>query len=185
MKSGNFLIRWIDLLFKVQCFLQFIEWRNKSESYRKQFICVTNCAVPNIEDIIDNAFEIAKRMNADTINPVSSKLKAVTLATKVDHASKLNMDGSQKAEGRNQCGLCKSLNDDSSSNHKMYMCKKFSTPETKLKRLEEIGGCTRCGILFNHIIASCMYHFNGRCVNRKNFHAIFYVSKILKGKLVQ
>lgn len=162
-------------------FLQFFVWKNMSESYKKQFISVTNCAMPSINNIVDNAFEVAKRMNADTNNPNSSMLNAVTLATKVDHASKLNVDDSEKTEGRNQCGLCSSLNDNSSINHKIYMCKKFPTPESKLKRLEEVGGCTRCGML-NHKISSCKYHFNGRCVNCKKFHANFLCVKNSKAK---
>ena len=80
---------------------------------------------------------------------------------------------------KNSCALCNSLSDKTDANHKIFHCKKFSTPQSKLTKLKELGGCTRCGFL-GHKVDNCNFRFNGRCINCKTFHAYFLCTKTNK-----
>ena len=71
------------------------------------------------------------------------------------------------------------MNDKTDANHKVFNCKKITTPQSKLSKLKELGGCTRCGFL-GHKVDNCNFRFNGRCINCKTFHAYFHCTKTNK-----
>ena len=98
-------------------------------------MAVTNCARPSLDNIIDNAFEVEKQMKTMSFKSDRSNYKTVDLATKVDHFKAPNTDSKSKHQGKNvsfdvknSCALCNSLNDKTDTNHKIFNCKKFSTP---------------------------------------------------------
>ena len=74
------------------------------------------------------------------------------------------------------CALCNSLGKDIDFNHKIHLCKKFPTPQTKVKQVAELGGCTRCWHL-NHTVNQCNYKFIDRCVKCDAYHPQFLCTK--------
>ena len=160
-------------------FMQYFIWENMSDVFKKQFISVTNCARPSVDDIIYNAFEVEKRMKTMSSMPEHGKYSSVTLATKVDRTKFSDNETNSKSnnpKAKASCQLCNSLSNGSNSNHKIYHCEWFPTPQSKLDKLKELGGCTRCGSL-GHKVNNCNYRFTGRCRNCTIFHAFFLCVK--------
>lgn len=154
-------------------FAQFFIWKNMGESFKKQFILVSNSAKPSLQNIIDNSFEVMKRMETMPSEIKNSQFNSLTLATGVNHDPKGNSNSkSASFNPKFNCGLCHSLGGDVNFKHKIYRCQKFSSPESKVKKIRELGGCTKCGIL-NHTLKDCYYKFTGTCANCKEYHAYF------------
>ena len=103
-------------------------------------MAVTNCARPSLDNIIDNAFEVEKRMETMSFKSDLINYNTVALATKLDHFKAPNSDSKSKLQGKNfpfdvknSCALCYSLNDKTDASHKIFICKKKnSTPQSKL-----------------------------------------------------
>ena len=143
-------------------FAQYFVWNNMSDTFKKQFMAVSNCAKPSLQMIIDHSFEVVKRM--DVTDNKGSYVKSQTFATKVDYTPKeTTKSSSYKFNVKFHCALCNSLGKDIDFNHKIHLCKKFPTPQTKVKKISELGGCTRCGFL-NHTVNQCKYKFSGKCI---------------------
>ena len=168
-------------------FMQYFVWENMSDEFKKQFIAVTNCARPSLDNIINSAFEVERRIKTMSSKPERKPCSSVTLATEVNHVRAQNPESKNKSnvkqtvsDTKASCALCKSLNDNSDSQHKIFNCHKFSTPHSKLAKLKELGGCIRCGWL-GHQVNDCNFKFNRKCSNCKSFHAHFLCTKNNKG----
>ena len=60
--------------------------------------------------------------------------------------------------------------------HYVYKCVNFKTPESKLNKIKEVGGCVKCGYL-NHKEFHCKFKFNRACFKCKGIHASYLCSK--------
>ena len=125
---------------------------------------MSNCAKTSLRDIIDNSFEVVKCMETVSAVPNDLGVKSLTLATKVNYNSASH---SSTFNPKLHCGLCHSLEGNNDFNHKIYKRIKFPDPRSKIKKLNELGGCTRCGFL-NHKVEVCYYKFNGKHFNYNN-----------------
>lgn len=153
-------------------FAQYFLWRNMGDCFKKQFMAVSNCAKPSLREIIDNSFEVVKRMGTVSSEPNVRGVKSVALATKVNYSSKSK---SSNFNPKIHCGLCHSLGDNKDFNHKIYKCEQFPSPQSKIRKLNELSGCTRCGFL-NHTVDVCNYKFNDKCFNCNKYHFYFLCS---------
>ena len=182
LRSGEDFYSWISelrqlsnqvdkLSISADTFMQYFVWSNMEEVYQKQFISVTNCATPSLLQIINNAFEVLKRSKTESLTQSRSKFDSISLATKVEHSSRSAAEASQ-FDAKTMCSLCHSLGGSVKFNHRLHECTKFDSPESKLKKIEELGGCMRCGWL-THKISECKFWFSGKCIKCKEFHAHF------------
>ena len=69
------------------------------------------------------------------------------------------------------CSLCDSLGI-SSFDHKIMNCPKFSSPISKLSKIKDLNGCTKCGLL-NHTIKQCRFKFKFKSKFCSEWHAHF------------
>ena len=75
---------------------------------------------------------------------------------------------------RYSCSLCDSVG--VADNHKIMDCPKFSSPMSKLSKIKDLNGCTKCGLL-NHSIKNCRYKFKYKCKYCSQWHAHFLCTK--------
>ena len=153
-------------------FFQYFIWSGMSKLFKDEFVAVTNMPKPDLDTILENAFEVyeiisdgeVKNFNLNSPSSISSENKydkAVTLAT---DAVRVNY--------RDGCWLCQSDGEKDSNSHKFSNCPKYDTPQSKLDRISEEGGCTRCGLL-NHKVSACQYKFKGKCKKCSKFHSFY------------
>jgi hypothetical protein len=109
---------------------------------------MTKPSLANIESNIFQAIErdisfksVFKNEIIESSGP--SRRKTNNFAVKVERSG----DGDHGYKPTIKCTLC-------SDDHPYYKCLKYRTPVEKIKRLEDLGGCTRCGYT-NHISGSC------------------------------
>ena len=134
-------------------FAQYFVWKNMSDTFKKQFMAVSNCAKPRLQMVIDNSFEVLKRM--DVTENKGSYVKSQTFATKVDYAPKeATKSSSYNSNVKFHCALGIFLGKDIDFNQKIQLCKRFPTLQTKVKFICELGGCTCCGFS-NHTVNQC------------------------------
>ena len=169
-------------------FCQYFLWNGLSDTFKKQYINITNTAKPCLDEILKNSFEVINRVKdsptpteitdspseVDTKDKPESKLaslyKNVTLATNVTYDSK------KSRYNYKGCWLCQSIGRPNAMNHRFSYCFKFKTPESKLEKIKELNGCTKCGFL-NHSVADCKYIFSGRCIKCNQYHSFHLCTK--------
>jgi len=143
-------------------FMQFFLWNGLSDKFKQAFISVTNKARPSKEEIIEKSFDIYNCMKeSNSLVPKNT----VTLATSISHDS-------PKINYKKGCWLCQIVDRKSYADHKILNCPVFKTPESKLKKVKQLNGCTRCGLL-NHVVSDCKFSFTGNCRNCNGVHAAF------------
>ena len=149
-----------------ETFAQYFLWNNMPQNFQKEFTAITNESRPTLSQIIDNSFEISRRMNLSS--EASMNKKVVTLATKVEFPN--HEKSPMKNNAKTNCGLC--ISDGGDSNHKIYQCPSYPSPQSKLQKIDKLGGCTRCGLL-SHTLESCHFKFSKKCGRCRKFHAYY------------
>ena len=160
----------VKLAINSNVFMQYFLRTNKDELFKSQLIAVTNFATPTISQINDHSFEVTKRIKTDSRNVISFKYAAVSLATKVERSA--NSSFSVKSNFKGNCVRYHSMGNGVDSNHKLFKCPKFTSPESKVSKLEELGGCKRCSQL-NHKNLSCKFDCKWKCGKYNEFHYEF------------
>lgn len=97
----------------------------------------------------------------------------VTLATSVNYDNK---NKNKSIDYKKGCWLCQSEGIASFSNHKIFNCSKFKTADDKLRKIDAVNGCRRCGFL-NHNSSKCKFSFSGKCSVCDQYHASFLCNK--------
>ena len=156
-------------------FAQYFLWNSLPESVRAQFINITNSSKPDLDSILNSAFEVFTRIrDVPAVNremeTSNSRENTIALAT---DCSKARSEYPQKdsKDRISICNLCE-YEGVTDSNHRNIDCPRFSTSELKLKVINKAGGCTRCGKL-THSLSACKYRFSGKCRNCNKYHAYF------------
>jgi len=154
-------------------FAQFFIWNSLSEAHKQLFISITNKSKPNLQEIMDKAFEVINRIkDSKSFYSVPTPESSISLATGVTS----EISASQRSKfDKNSCWLCQNVGNSGFNNHKIYKCPVFSTPEMKKNKIIELNGCTRCGFL-NHKTKDCKFKFSGKCRKCQKFHAYFLCS---------
>ncbi|KAL7632972.1 UNVERIFIED_CONTAM: hypothetical protein RMT77_016682 [Armadillidium vulgare] len=156
-------------------FVQYFLWSGLPEQYKIQYMNVTNKTYPDLNDILKFGFEIQNRLkeggnfdkNQNTkTNNATFERKTVALATNID------VNDKQKTETvyRTGCTICCALKTSDCMEHKIYNCPKFTTPESKVQKLNELNGCIICGYT-NHTLKNCRFRFSTKCRNCNRWHA--------------
>ena len=163
-------------------FCQYFLWSGLSDQFKQQFIAVTNKGKPDLNDILNNSFEVISRMkNSVKISPSSllSPIKnSLTLATGVKYKSD---QSAHDVELQNKsfmkgCSLCCTDNKTDSCDHNLSQCKKYPSNKNKFDRIKELNGCVNCGWL-NHSISNCKFKFKSKCKSCNENHFSFLCSK--------
>lgn len=157
------------------CVVQYFLWNSLPEFVKTQFMNVNNVSKPDLDSILDTAFDVFNRLR-DTPSTSSKQRTAVALTTNfAKSADNFNNYNSSYAGKSDSCALCEFENI-SDSGHKILNCPKFSSPDEKLSIINKAGGCVRCGKL-NHNVTSCRFRFSGKCKNCGTYHAYFLCSQ--------
>ena len=155
------------LSISVQTMIQYFMWNGLSDSFKRQFVLVTNKAKPSLDEILETSFEVFERVNDDSKLETRNKN---TPKRDVANVSKVQFDYKQG------CCLCYSDKEENFNDHRISSCTKYKTPESKLSKIKSLDGCTRCGFL-NHKVDSCKFKFAGKCRNCNSFHAYYLCKK--------
>jgi len=167
------------LKIDVDHFMQYFVWLGLNESFQEQVIHITNKIRPNFDEIMKNYFTaseryclVQKKSKVDKLTelsrPVSNELNS--FATNVNYGSS-NGFRSRDVKKFRQCNLCP-IPENSQPTHPMYKCEKYADSKSKLRRLSELNGCSKCGYT-NHQVATCRYKFAQKCRYCKDWHQSF------------
>lgn len=118
-------------------------------------------------EIIKSSFTVANRISEVKISKSNLFDQSYAKATNVAKPAQISRKG---------CQLCVSINSSEAENHKIFSCSRFNSPISKLSKIKELNGCTRCGLL-NHTVSGCNYKFASRCGNCNSWHAFFLCVK--------
>lgn len=144
-------------------FAQYFVWNSLSKKYRDVFISHINKCNPDLDEIIDNSFAVANRIFEGSKCSVENSDHKFAMATNI---SKPSMSGNLG------CQLCRDITDGNSFSHKIYNCPEYDSPQSKLNRIKELNGCTKCGLI-NHSIGNCRFKFASKCRTCSSWHASF------------
>ena len=146
----------IDVNFIIQYFI----WKGMNQTLQNQFISITNVNRPSLELINTHLFAALERCQSMSKKYIERKSHSKDLSTS---ANAINI--SQNNNKFKPCSLC-----GIESDHPIYKCSKFSTPQSKIDKLLELKGCKLCSYL-NHETKNCKFNFKNRCsrCNGKHF----------------
>ena len=123
--------------------LQFFYWRALPECIKEHLIHITNSSKPTLEEIENNIFAAIDRAQ----NEAGASQKYLSSSTKVNNYALNVKFKNDKSKLFDNCTLC-------GESHPYFKCSKYITVKEKLKRLEAIEGCVKCGSA-NHKIGQC------------------------------
>ena len=144
-------------------FSQYFVWNSLSHKYREMFISHVNKCNPTIDEIVQHSFAVANRMSESSKLSVDSSDHKFAMATNISKPVVKSNGG---------CQLCQEFSDYNSTSHRIYSCPKYDSPQSKLNRIKELNGCTKCGLV-NHSIGNCRFKFNSKCKSCYSWHASF------------
>lgn len=153
-------------------FAQYFIWQGLNTKYKESFMAVTNQSKPDIDEIIEHSFAVASRVGEAETKSSCLYEENYAMATNVAKSG-VAQSGSNIKRG---CQLCHSVHNVDASNHKIHNCTKFSSPASKLSKIKDLDGCSRCGLL-NHTVSGCNYRFASKCGTCNSWHAFFLCLK--------
>jgi hypothetical protein len=165
-----------DLNIDIETVLQCCVWGGMPESLKLQFVHITNCNKPSLQQIEDKIFEATERFltNRDRVKTPRESL--------VGYAASVEYSGEPKTNPRNfksfsenrdnskigkACILCSSL--DRPADHVIYKCKACITAKQKVDKLKSMNYCVRCGT-GTHFSRDCKFAFYKYCFSCRGKH---------------
>ncbi|KAL7635465.1 UNVERIFIED_CONTAM: hypothetical protein RMT77_014534 [Armadillidium vulgare] len=163
-------------------FMQYFVWQGISEKIKNSFMTVNNDAKPDLNAIVDSSFEVLNRLKECTKQdknsvPIKNHVAETHDKNTVSLAAAVDL-GNKNVSGRpSKCILCQHLKYNGYDSHYISQCPKFNTPESRVKKIIEIGGCILCSLL-NHDKSQYKFKFRKPCYkcNAQN-HASFLCNK--------
>lgn len=156
--------------------LQYFLWDGLNDSFKAQYVGITNSSKPTLKQILDNAFEANRRYAEFGLKNLKQKSESKSSEEKylnhtVAFANQVNksLENRKEVFVRNSCCLCFADNLKSVNTHKLYQCTVYSDPISKINKLRELHGCTKCGFT-NHLTEDCLYKFRYLCSNCNDQH---------------
>ena len=146
-------------------FLQYFFWQGLNESFKTQFIHITNSTRPTLKDLNGKFFEVAERYEIAQKKFKDRKKGSEDSKSCVKPKSSTGMAINVKYQNNTPksykpCSLCsegKLIAD-----HPIFKCSKYDNAKAKIDRLKILKGCLKCANL-NHDTQGCKFHFNSRC----------------------
>ena len=162
--------------------LQYFIWNGLNNEMKTQLVHITNTNKPSLDEIQKHIFDATERYTSlRKFNSQKSshfKKDSCKQSGKTDqavNAAAVNyQDRSSDGKKPKFCTLC-STKDKRETSHSTFECKSYPTPEAKIKKINEIGGCIRCANT-NHNTKECRYRFNKRCFKCSKYHFSFLCS---------
>lgn len=156
------------LKIDVKSIQQYFFWKGLNESFQSQLVQITNKTRPSFEEIKDKFFLAAERY--EQLQAVGKNEKRKTTETNTTGlAVNVSYPAGRKTSFK-PCSLC--LNVPGKQDHPIYKCPSYSSVKSKLEKLVQLGGCSKCSNL-NHKSDSCHYKFNSRCRHCSRYHFSF------------
>ena len=154
-----------SLKIDVNLVMQYFIWHGMNEKLQTQFIHITNKHRPSLEDINEHLFDAIERYNSlpgkfrnnKQLTEMSQSVSAVNVATK---ANKLQY-----------CSLCSGRGAKVYS-HSTFSCNTYPSVKSKIDKLRELQGCTKCGNL-SHEAQACKFRFRKKCFHCSKYHFSF------------
>ena len=151
-------------------FMQCYVWNSLPQYYKNHFMNITDKTYPNLDEILDNAFNINTRIQS-TMNSKGcykfgneiSENKTIALAANINVKANTHQNHSNNQNNlKFSCTLCKAKNIKNADDHKLVHCQNFKTLESKVEQIKELNGCTICGLL-NHNGNTCKFKLSTKC----------------------
>jgi len=158
------------LKIEIKDLLQYFTWKAMPSILQDQFVHICNSNKPTFADINKNMFVAIDRYNEiserNKITKKSAADKNVNVfATSVNYKSNNN-------NSNLYCSLCSVPGEAREKSHSTNNCSVYSGADAKIRRLQSLKGCTRCGYV-SHATKNCNFKFSKPCYNCKGFHMSF------------
>ena len=117
-------------------FLQYFLWNGIPDNFKSQFISVTGNSKPSLTEILNNSFEVfnrVKQIPVESTNNRERPVRSIAMATETSNSDNYTRSDN-KSNFTSECALCSYMN--KPSDHKVYYCTNFKTPDDKLKVIE-------------------------------------------------
>ena len=147
-----------NLKIEVKDVLHYFLWQAMTPNLQNQLVNICNDNKPNLDKINANIFKALDRyievgeqikgrqyVKNNTVSEATSFAAAVT---------------SYKDSRKKFCSLC--TDKDKCFDHNTKDCPEFKSAESKVSRIESLGGCKKCGYS-NHSVANCKFKFSRKC----------------------
>ena len=158
----KFVLENVDKLkINANCILQYFVWLGLNENFRNILVSITNHTWPTLTEIKTHFFTACERYTPKT------KKKEVK---STDMAVKVTMKNDNPKSKFFPCSLCSF--DELDSGHPLSKCVKYFTTQSKMEKLKNINGCTKCAFT-NHNSANCRFKFKNRCSTCQGYHWSF------------
>lgn len=147
---------------EVESILQYFIWHSMPDKLQTQFVHIVNKDIPDLQEIIDNVFEAARRFSNVSKSGNSKNIDS--------HSMAVNIDQSVTTKTK-ICILCSKF-------HHTSACDNYPAAKDKTDRLRRMGRCVRCSGP-NHNAGNCKFKFYKPCVycNTKNHFGYLCLSK--------
>ena len=161
-------------------FLQYFILNGMNDSFRNQLVNITNHTRPSLSEIQDKFFDASerylnlKKFKEPKINIVKSK-EAEHCTSTTNYAVGVNYTSKKEDQSNPKlCSLCQ-FDEIKEVNHTLHYCTKYPDAKSKVRKLENLKGCIKCGYL-SHGTHECKFKFRSKCFNCSQWHFTFLCS---------
>ena len=156
----------VDLIF------QYFVWNGANEKFRDIITTMTNTEKPSSKQILDNAIAANKRYvrkKGETLKSWQGDSEVLVNAVAVNTMKEP------------KCSLC-SYDKAQDTAHKLYRCTIYKDAKARIKKLEEINGCTKCGLPY-HMENKCAFKLSKPCPECKKWHVLALCPALKQNRL--
>ena len=149
----------------------FFLWKGLNKGFQTHLINITGKTKPSIKEIVEKFFIAYERYSADQKYPKSRAIKQGSSKDVTKSASFATKVNTKTPNSVSRCSLCSKL-ENQESNHPLFCCPRFDSPKLKIKKLNKLSGCIKCGNL-NHQSPQCKFKFQRKCKTCSKWHFDF------------
>ena len=146
--------------------LQYFFWKGLPFKFQDILVQITNNSKPTLDEINSKFFEACNRYS--------------NLRVKRDFKQPEKAIAGFAADIRNvnrkfiPCSLC--LKMEGKTDHPIYLCKKYESPQSKIEQLKRLNGCLNCAN-FGHQTKHCQYKPRNPCKHCSSRHLTFLCNR--------
>ncbi len=171
-------------------FVQYFLWEGLNESFRAQYVGITNTSKPSLDQILEHSFEANNRYKEFGMKSVRPKIyetientnfnETVTLAAQIKDPMETKKGGTLKGG----CLLCLADSSPHAANHRMYQCLVYPNAAMKCSKLKSLNACLKCGFT-NHGTKDCKYNFSRTCIICDKLHFSYLCMHVSKDNVIK